>query len=106
MGSLIALVDDNTFHISTSSLSLIMKHDSFVELIQHKIRGQDKMFHLNVSRFLCNNSISIPILNTIGQTENLEKCVRGKHLGSGIPHESILTQNSHGIPMNDSKILT
>ena len=86
MGNLIALADNNTFHISTSSLSLIMKHDSFVELIQHKIRGHDKMFHLNVSRFLCNNSISGPIPDTIGQTEHLEKCERGKHLGSRIPH--------------------
>jgi hypothetical protein len=63
-----------------------MKHDSFVEHIQDNKRTHDKKFRLNVSRFLCNNSIFGPIPHTIGQTEHLEKCERGKHLGLGTPH--------------------
>jgi hypothetical protein len=46
MDNLIALAD-NTFNISTSSLSLIMKQESFVESIQHYNRHYKK-FYLNV----------------------------------------------------------
>jgi hypothetical protein len=76
MGNLIALAD-NTSHISTNSLSLVMKHDSFVESIQH-----NKKFYLNDSIFLSKNSVSSPIPDTIGQTEHFEKYERAKHLGS------------------------
>jgi len=70
MGNLIALAN-NTSHISTNSLNLIMKYGSFVELIQHNLK-----FCLNDSRFLSNNSIFGPIPDTIGQIEHFEKYER------------------------------
>ena len=70
MGNLIALAGNTTFHISTSSLSLIMKQESFVESIQHYNRHYKK-FYSNV--ILCNNLISGPIPHTIGQIEHLKK---------------------------------